>query len=233
MILCICEQCGKRFWRQEANLRLHTFCSRECYFASRRGKICFKVRKPRTKLKVVLCSYCGQPLKRWEYSLRRSKHHFCNKNCKGRWQSMNLIGENACNWKGGKYLQKQRILTSARYRRIRRMVMVLDKFRCQLCGSTSNLVVHHIYPKKDYPLLILDVTNLITLCRKCHQKVDKAYTQYIEFFNGIVAKRPNSVEPRATLLNRREGMVIPSQASESSDSEGVCRDYGVSPKGMI
>ena len=41
-----------------------------------------------------------------------------------------------------------------------------DGNQCRLCGSTNNLIVHHIIPRTrggDNTL-----TNLITLCRKCH-----------------------------------------------------------------
>ena len=44
----------------------------------------------------------------------------------------------------------------------------LDNNMCKLCDSTENLNAHHLYPKKDFPYISLDLNNGITLCRKCH-----------------------------------------------------------------
>lgn len=40
--------------------------------------------------------------------------------------------------------------------------------RCEACGSTDNLAVHHIKPFHTHPELELDFTNLITLCYTHH-----------------------------------------------------------------
>lgn len=42
---------------------------------------------------------------------------------------------------------------------------------CEVCGTTSELNVHHILPFHMYPTLELDPSNLITLCRTHHYRV--------------------------------------------------------------
>lgn len=42
---------------------------------------------------------------------------------------------------------------------------------CVVCGSTTNLEVHHIIPVEFSPELVLCETNGITLCRDCHKMV--------------------------------------------------------------
>lgn len=42
---------------------------------------------------------------------------------------------------------------------------------CQMCGVTSTLSVHHVVPVRECPERFLDKSNLIVLCRSCHQKV--------------------------------------------------------------
>lgn len=59
-------------------------------------------------------------------------------------------------------------------------VMQRDKY-CQLCGTTLNLVEHHIVYKSEDRKLINEPTNLIVLCTKCHALVhsNKHYWQSI------------------------------------------------------
>lgn len=43
-----------------------------------------------------------------------------------------------------------------------------DKFQCQMCHTAKNLVVHHItYDRLGHE----DLSDLITLCKKCHESV--------------------------------------------------------------
>lgn len=47
------------------------------------------------------------------------------------------------------------------------LVLYRDGFRCSICGSTEELNVHH----KTYQNVFHEpLSDLITLCRKCHKK---------------------------------------------------------------
>jgi 5-methylcytosine-specific restriction endonuclease McrA len=54
------------------------------------------------------------------------------------------------------------------YDRLRRQVLERDGWRCQQCGQRRSLEVHHLQLRSqsgaDEP------ENLITLCRRCHQR---------------------------------------------------------------
>jgi 5-methylcytosine-specific restriction endonuclease McrA len=50
---------------------------------------------------------------------------------------------------------------------LRRAVLERDGWRCQQCGSLRNLDVHHM--RRRSALGDDAETNLITLCRDCHQ----------------------------------------------------------------
>ena len=39
---------------------------------------------------------------------------------------------------------------------------------CVCCGSTKHIQVHHILPRHIRPDLVVDMTNLIALCKDCH-----------------------------------------------------------------
>lgn len=154
-----------------------------------------KLRK-RVGNKLTICAYCGQPVYKWGYELKESPRHFCNIKCKGKWMSLHLIAEKSCNWKGGTYSSIARILSNARYIRVKKMVLVMDKNTCQLCGSNERLEVHHIIEKGKNPALIYDITNLITLCKKCHCDIFGHEEDYVGIFDGIVANRMNCGKPR-------------------------------------
>jgi 5-methylcytosine-specific restriction endonuclease McrA len=51
---------------------------------------------------------------------------------------------------------------------IRRFALERDNYRCQFCGTTSDLSVHHIIPLSSGGDSTLD--NLRVLCHSCHQK---------------------------------------------------------------
>ena len=56
---------------------------------------------------------------------------------------------------------------STPYARLRKEILERDNWRCQICGCLKNLDVHHLRRRSA---LGDDIeTNLITLCRKCHQ----------------------------------------------------------------
>jgi hypothetical protein len=60
---------------------------------------------------------------------------------------------------------------SSEWPALRRKWLVIQP-KCQSCGKTTKLEVHHIKPVHLYPELELDETNLITLCENptmnCH-----------------------------------------------------------------
>ena len=58
------------------------------------------------------------------------------------------------------------------YAALRRVVLQRDGWRCQQCGSLSNLDVHHVRRRSE---LGDDAeANLITVCRECHQMLHRS-----------------------------------------------------------
>jgi 5-methylcytosine-specific restriction endonuclease McrA len=66
-------------------------------------------------------------------------------------------------------LQKRRRIREAPelYAELRRLILERDGWRCQQCGSFRNLDVHHM--RRRSALGDDAETNLITVCRECHQ----------------------------------------------------------------
>ena len=74
------------------------------------------------------------------------------------------------------------------YKEWRRKVYARDKYTCQYpgCGAKKNLHAHHIRKWAEYPLLRFDPNNGITLCYKCHKKVQNREDYFMAMFLNIL-----------------------------------------------
>jgi 5-methylcytosine-specific restriction endonuclease McrA len=55
------------------------------------------------------------------------------------------------------------------YRRLHRHILQRDGWRCQLCGSSEHLQVHHIVPRGHSGDDVEE--DLITVCWRCHRRI--------------------------------------------------------------
>jgi len=77
---------------------------------------------------------------------------------------------------------------SKAYIRWRDKIFRRDKFQCQLCDCRGTINAHHIKRKVDFPKLVYELTNGITLCEVCHQIITGYEGLFINLFIGIVKK---------------------------------------------
>lgn len=70
----------------------------------------------------------------------------------------------------GRLRQKQPrlVLNQEEYDQLREQVLHRDGWKCQCCGTASNLHVHHIVRRSR--LGSDELGNLITLCALCHER---------------------------------------------------------------
>lgn len=79
-----------------------------------------------------------------------------------------------------KYLKDkdaEKHIKSGRWRKVRRNILLRDKC-CILCikrgyFETRDLQVHHIEKRTDKIELAYEPSNLVTLCRKCHEEIEE------------------------------------------------------------
>jgi len=64
---------------------------------------------------------------------------------------------------------------------------IADFVPCEICSNRC-IDIHHILTRKKRPDLINEISNLMGLCRECHEKFgDKK--QYLEFLQEIHNKK--------------------------------------------
>ena len=63
-----------------------------------------------------------------------------------------------------------------------------DNYRCQVCFSSEDLESHHLYGYEQVDSLRYELSNGITLCLKCHEKMHAIFGkehifpyQYVQF----------------------------------------------------
>ena len=83
-------------------------------------------------------------------------------------ESYHLIKREPKSIKVFKFWQDKHNRESPHYKEWRMAVFKRDQFQCQKCGTKGDLQAHHIKPWKDCKRERYDVSNGITLCRKCH-----------------------------------------------------------------
>lgn len=105
------------------------------------------------------------------------------------------LGEKRYNWKGGVTLERIRLRTSLDMKLAREACFERDDYTCQSCGVRGGrLNAHHVWPFHRYPEKRYDVSNLMTLCRECHDAFHKAAGGHVRVAIGPFFWRPEDDE---------------------------------------
>ena len=159
------------------------YCSRNCYYSSRKGKIFGRVNLEVAAIlsgekEAPFCKCnCGNRVKVKKYHRYYGIPQYIlghtSRNGKRK-------GKNNFNWQGG--------VSKFPYpfdfnEELKELIRKRDNYTCQLCGKIQEeddrkLDVHHI----DYIKENLDPVNLVSLCRSCNVKVNYSRKYWTEFF---------------------------------------------------
>ncbi|MBC8489822.1 MAG: HNH endonuclease [Bacteroidetes bacterium] len=93
-----CNFCGKILERTPSSIHKHNYCSIECKNNA--------IKEDGTlwgtsKKKKIKCAFCNKNIYRKPSEIKRTKRQFCNKMCRGKWQTKNLSGKNSPMFDGG------------------------------------------------------------------------------------------------------------------------------------
>ncbi|WP_312471761.1 HNH endonuclease signature motif containing protein [Neobacillus sp.] len=138
-----------------------------------------KIKNTRIKNRIFFkCNNCGEEIEKVFSAYSKSQKSFCSYNCYIEYLKKNRV-------------ETEDITDSAEYKEWRKKVYIRDNYKCKMPGCSSNskqIAAHHIYPKKLYPEKQFDVSNGITLCKKCHEKTFGKETIFIDALVRVVQK---------------------------------------------
>ena len=174
-----CLVCNKEFYKKPSIIKKGAgkFCSRKCqgiwYSKNNAGKNHWNWGTGKTKIKRI-CQICGKEFYVKQSVMKFRKVIFCSIKCYGKQISQNQIGKNNPMWRGGITPINYKIRNSIEYKIWRKSIFKRDNFVCQKCGQIGGkLEAHHIKSFSKYPELRFEIFNGITLCEKCHKKINK------------------------------------------------------------
>ena len=188
-----CLVCGRRYYRPPGTLETAKACSRECWIEWRRGKNPRNEPAIRTQPIERPCAWCDRPFTTNLSVLDRGGGLYCSRECYWADKPGHHVVQ-TCEWckKTFQLPPKRLFHTRGRfcsrdcfhaaqqatklpversrgeaYRRFRKAW--IDRVgRCERCGTTQNLRLHHRTRVRERPDLLYEPTNLEVLCTSCH-----------------------------------------------------------------
>jgi len=180
-----CHWCGNSVRRNRSRIESaeRIFCDAECRGAWR-SENWSNDEFPRWNggPVTVECHRCGETFERRRNQVDRAERSFCSRSCFGAWRSEFQRGANNPSWTGGESVRTavRDLIGQVPWETVASNVR---RDHCKMCGDAETtddraLAVHHIIPIMaggcNGPEL------LMTLCPKCHRRVEAYTRQYVE-----------------------------------------------------
>jgi len=156
----VCVRCGESAPKRASvgsPGRGRIYCSKECQEQERSEEF-----EQRALSRMKPCARCNSM-----FMPANSATQFCSRPCASRAHAGRMAKTGNPRWKDGASASRVKPHVTRRFRELRPMVMKRDGHKCVLCDGMEKLEVHHI----DEDPLSNRVSNLVTLCRACHEKV--------------------------------------------------------------
>lgn len=202
-----CDFCGEKFTKRQSNFNgKYKFCCRECkdewqkeglqgdkgnfYGKKHSDESIAKLKNTLKNVRLsgqdnpkyckvpVKCEECGTIVLKIPYLIARSKHQYCSEKCRYKGHSQIVCGKSNPNYNPNLTLEdRNKRMKVLGYVHFKNTVLKRDDFKCVICNSKENVVVHHLnayhWDKKNR----LNPDNAVVLCKKCHLTFHKIYGQ--------------------------------------------------------
>ena len=167
-----CKWCSKEKIVTKQNIRTNKnfFCNNE-----------HRIKYEHSLRKEIVCNCCGKLFYLPKCRLK-DKAKYCSKSCMyksiGKLISKKMRGENNPRYIKSKVRRKNYDMCRREWVELKKQIRYRDGYVCQECGNTEKilnkaLAVHHIIP---YRISFSNSpSNLISLCIKCHTKVEHVF----------------------------------------------------------
>lgn len=154
-----CKYCGRTF--QTMISRPKIYCGWKCFNEKKHENIVD-----------LICKQCGKEYKTKASQIKAHGSNFCSRECRWTARITPMMGSNNPHYRGGTHK-----FFGPHWGRQKRKAKQRDGYHCQVCGLSDKkkLDVHHIVPRRIFNVdwdKADDLSNLITLCGSCHQKVE-------------------------------------------------------------
>lgn len=185
----ICETCGKKAKKIQAEVSKAKYCSYACKYEGQRRKSPEEHGRWKGGERTKVCVGCKKvfnwhelriPLPTWK------ERKYCTQECSREHQTEYVLsGEKHPFYKGKeltpRYLRQKEWRTK-KYQDWRKAVFERDDYTCQFCGKRGGDVqADHIKTWAEHPELRYELDNGRTLCVPCHRKTFKFHkNQYTE-----------------------------------------------------
>jgi len=162
-----CKHCGKDF--EIVNSRIEgnrgKYCSAQCYHNSQKNNIGESNTNWRGGKIRRICLMCGNIYYKKQC---QADSIVCSAKCGHAYKSKYLVGEKSACWKGGITPINKKIRASDEFVNWRNAVYAKYGYACAKCGDKEKIHAHHIIPFCVDESLRFDISNGITLCKRCH-----------------------------------------------------------------
>ncbi len=171
-----CIMCNELFhikdWQKPYSFKKQLCCSRQCN-AILSASYCIGKKAHNNQQVERTCLYCK---KIKMVSPAFADRPYFNSKCMANDYKIRQKGENHWHWMGGITEQKSRDNLYEGYKEWRKLVYSRDNYTCRQCSSNESgkLNAHHIKPVNNFPELILEVGNGLTVCTDCHKEIHYA-----------------------------------------------------------
>lgn len=167
-----CQYCGDVCERNESHIgELGPFCDHDCYGSWLSENWSGKNNSNSTG-QMIECEYCGKSKYKANYQLD-GRTHFCSVGCKQKYDKENSHPADLVTAVRRSLSKHSWGKVAGDYRE--------ENPTCEWCGTNGNMKpdVHHIIP------VIVGGTNddeiLMSVCRSCHERMERFVMQYPEF----------------------------------------------------